>query len=63
MIHTVKENETYTELLYELDQRGNLTAAGKELARLLTLLVEDFKARSYPFPSAKSLEVLQFLLD
>jgi hypothetical protein len=48
VIRTEKENEAYTELLYELDQRGNLTAAEKEFARLLTLLIEDFEARSYP---------------
>lgn len=63
VIRTEKENEAYTELLYELDQRGNLTAAEKELARLLTLLIEDFEARSYPFPRAKPLDVLQFLMD
>jgi HTH-type transcriptional regulator/antitoxin HigA len=63
VIRTEKENEAYTELLYELDQRGNLTAAEKELARLLTLLIEDFEARSYPLPRAKPLDVLQFLMD
>ena len=63
VIRTEKENEAYTELLYELDQRGNLTAAEKELARLLTLLIEDFEVRSYPLPRAKPLDVLQFLMD
>jgi HTH-type transcriptional regulator / antitoxin HigA len=63
VIRTEKENEAYTALLYELDQRGNLTAAEKELARLLTLLIEDFEARSYPLPRAKPLDVLQFLMD
>jgi len=63
VIRTEKENEAYTELLYELDQRGNLTAAEKELSRLLTLLIEDFEARNYPLPQAKPLEVLQFLMD
>lgn len=63
VIRTEKENEAYTELLYELDQRGNQTSAEKELARLLTLLIEDFEARSYPLPQAKPLEALQFLMD
>lgn len=63
VIRTEKENEAYTELLYELDQRGKPTAAEKELAGLLTLLIEDFEARHYPLPPAKPLEVLQFLMD
>jgi HTH-type transcriptional regulator/antitoxin HigA len=64
MIRTEKENEAYTEILYELDQRSNkLTAAEKELARLLTLLIEDFEDRHYQLPRAKPLEVLQFLMD
>jgi HTH-type transcriptional regulator/antitoxin HigA len=64
MIRTEKENEAYTEILYELDQRSKkLTPAENELARLLTLLIEDFEARHYQLPRAKPLEVLQFLID
>jgi HTH-type transcriptional regulator/antitoxin HigA len=64
VIRTEKENEAYTEILYELDQRSKkLTTAENELARLLTLLIEDFEARHYQLPRAKPLEVLQFLMD
>jgi hypothetical protein len=36
VIRTEKENEAYTEVLYELDRRSSkLTAAEKELAELL----------------------------
>jgi HTH-type transcriptional regulator/antitoxin HigA len=64
VIRTEKENEAYTEILYELDQRSKkLTPAENELARLLTLLIEDFEARHYQLPRAKPLEVLQFLMD
>ena len=64
VIRTEKENEACTELLYELDRRSSkLTPAEKELADLLTLLIEDFEDRHYQLPRAKPLEVLQFLMD
>jgi HTH-type transcriptional regulator/antitoxin HigA len=64
VIRTEKENEAYTELLHNLDQRSRkLTSAEKELAELLTLLIEDFEDRHYQLPRAKPLEVLQFLMD
>jgi len=64
VIRTEKENEACTELLYELDRRSKkLTSAEKDLAELLTLLIEDFEDRHYQLPRAKPLEVLQFLMD
>jgi|SRR5690349_22055621 len=64
VIRTQKENEACTALLYELDNRSRkLTAAEKELAELLTLLIEDFEDRHYQLPRAKPLEVLQFLME
>ena len=64
VIRTEKENETYTEILYELDKRGaKLTAAEKELAELLTLLIEDFEEKRYRLPRGKPLDVLRFLMD
>jgi HTH-type transcriptional regulator/antitoxin HigA len=64
VIHSEKENETYTQALYELDQRSaKLTRAEKELAELLTLLIEDFESKRYELPRAKPLEVLRFLME
>ena len=64
VIRTEKENEAYTEILYELDRRSSkLTAAEKELAELLTLLIEDFEEKRYRLPRAKPLEVLRFLME
>jgi HTH-type transcriptional regulator / antitoxin HigA len=64
VIRTEKENEAYTEILYELDQRAKtLTAAEKELAELLTLLIEDFEEKRYPLPRAKPVEVVRFLME
>jgi HTH-type transcriptional regulator/antitoxin HigA len=64
VIHSEKENESYTQALYELDQRGSkLTRAERELAELLTLLIEDFESKRYELPRAKPIEVLRFLMD
>ena len=64
VIRTEKENEAYTEILYELDQRsGKLTAAEKELAELLTLLIEDFEEKRYRMPKGKPLDVVRFLME
>jgi len=64
VIRTERENDAYTEILYELDQRSKtLTAAEKELAKLLTLLIEDFEEKRYRLPRAKPLEVLRFLME
>ncbi len=63
VIRTEKENEAYTEVLYELDQRKTLTAAEKELAKLLTLLIENFEAERYQLPKAKPLDALRFLME
>jgi HTH-type transcriptional regulator / antitoxin HigA len=64
VIRTEKENDAYTEILYELDQRSkSLTAAEKELAELLTLLIEDFEEKRYRIPRAKPVDVVRFLME
>lgn len=64
VIRTEEENEVYTEFLYELDQRrSKLSTAEKELADLLTLLIEDFEEKNYRLPRAKPVEVVAFLME
>jgi HTH-type transcriptional regulator/antitoxin HigA len=64
VIRTEKANEEYTDALYALDQRSaELTRAEKELAELLTLLIEDFESKRDKLPRAKSVEILRFLMD
>lgn len=64
VIHTEEENAAYTEILYKLDRRNKrLTPAQKELAELLTSLIEDFEEKHYPLPRAKPLDVQRFLMD
>lgn len=64
VIRTEKENEVYTEILHKLDRRSKtLTAAEKELAELLTLLIEDFEERHYQLPSTTPVATMRFLMD
>lgn len=64
VIRTEKENQAYVEILYDLDRRSRtLTPAEKELAELLTLLIENFEEKRYRLPRAKPLDVLRFLMD
>jgi HTH-type transcriptional regulator/antitoxin HigA len=64
VIRTEKANEEYTDALYELEQRNaKLTHAEKELAELLTLLIEDFESKRYKLAHAKPVEILRFLMD
>ena len=64
VIRTEKENEAYTEILHDLDRRSRvLTPAEKELAELLTLLIEDFEEKRYRLPRSTPLDALRFLMD
>lgn len=64
VIRTEKENEAYVEILEDLDRRSKtLSRAEKELAELLTLLIEDFEEKQYQLPHAKPLDVLQFIME
>jgi HTH-type transcriptional regulator/antitoxin HigA len=64
VIHTEAENEYYTSVLEELDERfDDLSAAEKDFADLLTLLIEDFESKHYELSKASPLEALRFLMD
>lgn len=64
VIRTEKENEAYTEALYDLDRRSkSWSAAGKGLADLLTLLIEDFEEKRYRLPRSKPVDVVRFLME
>jgi len=64
VIRTEEENGHYTEILYDLDRSSRrLRAAEKELAELLTLLIEDFEDKHYRLPRSSPLAVLQFLME
>lgn len=58
-----KENHHYTALLEELDCKGaKLSAAEQRLAKLLTLLIEDFEERHYALKPATPIAALEELM-
>ncbi len=63
VIRSEAENENYINTLYALEQKRSLTRAEKELADLLTLLIEDFEEKRYQLPRATPRQALSFLME
>ena len=64
VIRSDEQNEAYIEALYEMEQRkGKRSKEERELADLLTLLIEDYEEKHYQLPKASPLEVIGFLMD
>ena len=63
VIHTEEQNERYIAQLEALYQRGQLSLEERELADLLTLLIEDFEEKRYPLKSASPIQVLSELME
>jgi len=57
------QNDRYIAALLELERRSHLTPAEKNLAEVLTLLVEVYEEERYPIGSASPVEVLKQLMD
>jgi HTH-type transcriptional regulator / antitoxin HigA len=60
------QHERYVAALLELERRerrGRLNAAGRELAKLLTLLVDNYEEEHHHIPSASPIEVLRELME
>ncbi|HTQ61232.1 MAG TPA: helix-turn-helix domain-containing protein [Candidatus Solibacter sp.] len=56
------QNEHYTEVLYNLERRGKLSAAEEKYAELLTVLIEAYEEEHYPIRAASPIEVLAELM-
>jgi HTH-type transcriptional regulator / antitoxin HigA len=56
------QNEHYTEVLYNLERRGHLSAAEEKYAELLTVLIEAYEEEHYPIRAASPVEVLAELM-
>ncbi len=63
VIRSEAENDHYVEALYALEQKRSLSREEKELAELLTLLIEDFEQKRYQMPRATPLQTLSFLME
>ena len=57
------QNDRYVAALLELERRGHLTPAEKNLAEVLTLLIEVYEEERYPIRSASPVEILKELMD
>jgi HTH-type transcriptional regulator/antitoxin HigA len=63
VIRSEAENDHYIEALYALEQKRSLNREEKELADLLTLLIEDFEEKRYQLPRATPPQALRFLME
>lgn len=57
------QNDRYTQALLDLERQNNLSADEKNLAEVLTLLIEAYEEERYSVPDASPTEVLQELLS
>jgi len=63
VIGSEAENERYINVLEELDRKGSrMSAAERRMAQLLTLLIENFEEKHYPFKAASAVDVLNELM-
>jgi HTH-type transcriptional regulator/antitoxin HigA len=63
VIHTVEECERLTNELMRLDEREGLSAEERELAELLTVLIDEYEERRYPIGKARPQQTLQHLME
>ncbi len=57
-------NELYLEQVSELLRReSSLSAAERQLMKLLTLLIEDYEEKHYDLPETSPLAMIAFLMD
>src|ERR1700719_741816 len=63
VIHTDEESERLTNELLRLDERENPSPEEKELAELLTLLIDEYEERRYPTRKATPQHTLQHLME
>jgi HTH-type transcriptional regulator/antitoxin HigA len=63
VIRTAEEYERLTNELMRLDERERVSPEEKELAELLTVLIEDYEERRYPIRKASPQHTLHHLME
>lgn len=63
VIRTKEEYERLTNELMRLDEREDLSPEEKELAELLTLLIDEYEERRFPIRKASPQQTLQHLME
>ena len=56
------QNDYYTEVLYNLERRGNLSVSEEKYAELLTVLIEAYEEEHYPIRALSPVKVLAELM-
>src|SRR5216684_5369350 len=63
VIRTDEECERLTNELIRLDEREDLSPEERELAELLTVLIDEYEERRYPIRKASPRQTLQHLME
>jgi HTH-type transcriptional regulator / antitoxin HigA len=63
VIHSHEECERLTNELMRLDESEDHSAEAKELAELLTVLIDEYEARRYAIRKASPRQILQHLME
>jgi HTH-type transcriptional regulator/antitoxin HigA len=63
VIRTEEEYERLTGELLRLDECEDTAPEEKELAELLTVLIDEYEERRYPIPKASPQQTLQHLME
>jgi HTH-type transcriptional regulator / antitoxin HigA len=63
VIRTDEEHARFTDELMRLDELENLTHEERELAELLTVLIDEYEGRRYPIAKAGPRQTLQHLME
>jgi len=63
VIHSEEECERLTTELMRLDEREGLSPEEKQLAELLTILIDEYEERRYPIRKASPRQTLQHLME
>ena len=63
VIRTEEECAHLTKELMELDERDDLTLEERELAGLLTVLIDEYEGRRYPIAKANPQQTLKHLME
>jgi HTH-type transcriptional regulator/antitoxin HigA len=62
-IRNDRELEAFTQALLELEEMEKPSREERELADLLSTLIEQYEEQNYPIRKASPLELIEFLLD
>ncbi|HEX4536454.1 MAG TPA: hypothetical protein VH140_05880 [Candidatus Acidoferrum sp.] len=63
VIRTEEEFERLTKELMRLDELTNSSVEERELAELLTVLIDEYETRRYPIPKASPRQTLRHLME